>query len=347
MSDGDKASKRQVGPVVMRRVNALRQLQLETVKIQTRMYEEVFQLEKRCAEELKSIHKRRLAIVSGNYEPSEQESQCSIPFDEDACIVEDQMTIDDYKGIPQFWLHALMNAPAFDEMIRSHDEAVLAYLTDITCEYDEIKEVVVESPNGVTKTERMSGFTLHFHFAPNEFFTNTVLTKSYTIRLNPDSESPFQYGGPEITGCGGCEINWKPGKNVTVRTVRKKVRRQSQKDAPGGLVTKEIAQDSFFMFFKNPTGSTDEDEDDGVNELLEDHFDLGHFLCDKLIPDAILFYTGESDDMYDYEGEDDDDEQDSQSSSDDSESFNIDIPRRSSRNGSSNPQRSSGHGPEF
>ena len=44
----------------------------------------------------------------------------------------------------------------------------------------------------------MQGFTLEFHFSPNDFFTNTVLTKEYTMKCTPDEKDPFSFDGPEI-----------------------------------------------------------------------------------------------------------------------------------------------------
>jgi hypothetical protein len=37
-----------------------------------------------------------------------------------------------------------------------------------------------------------------------------------------DAEDPFGFEGPEIYKCKGCTIHWKQGKNVTVKTVKKK-----------------------------------------------------------------------------------------------------------------------------
>ena len=37
------------------------------------------------------------------------------------------------------------------------------------------------------------GFTLHFHFGENEFFTNTVLTKTYELKCEPQEDDPFSF----------------------------------------------------------------------------------------------------------------------------------------------------------
>lgn len=49
----------------------------------------------------------------------------------------------------------------------------------------------------------LQSFTLEFHFEANEFFTNTVLTKTYKMRSEPDESDPFSFDGPEIMSCTG------------------------------------------------------------------------------------------------------------------------------------------------
>jgi nucleosome assembly protein 1-like 1 len=49
----------------------------------------------------------------------------------------------------------------------------------------------------------LQSFSLEFNFEPNEFFTNTLLTKTYKMRSEPDENDPFSFDGPEIMGCTG------------------------------------------------------------------------------------------------------------------------------------------------
>lgn len=37
------------------------------------------------------------------------------------------------------------------------------------------------------------GFTLHFHFSPNDNFTNEVLTKTYELKCEPQEDEPFSF----------------------------------------------------------------------------------------------------------------------------------------------------------
>lgn len=47
----------------------------------------------------------------------------------------------------------------------------------------------------------MQGFALEFHFSPNEWFTNTVLTKEYEMKCVPEKSNPLSFEGPEIFKC--------------------------------------------------------------------------------------------------------------------------------------------------
>ena len=49
----------------------------------------------------------------------------------------------------------------------------------------------------------LQGFSLEFIFEANEYFSNTLLTKEYEMRTEPDVEDPFSYEGPEIIKCKG------------------------------------------------------------------------------------------------------------------------------------------------
>lgn len=92
---------------------------------------------------------------------------------------------EDVKGIPDFWLTVFRTTELLSQMIQKPDEPVLKKLTDITIAYS---------------NEPMS-YILEFHFAPNEYFTNTVLTKQYFLKVKVDSEHPFAFEGPEIYKC--------------------------------------------------------------------------------------------------------------------------------------------------
>merc|ERR1712168_964643 len=113
----------------------------------------------------------------------------------------------------------------------------------------------------------------------------------------------FSFDGPEIYACTGCEIDWKKGKNVTQKLVKKK---QKQK---GGtqvrFVTKAVKTASFFNFFDPPDIENEDELDEETEELLAADFEIGDFFRQRLIPKAVLFFTGEA---IDFEDSDDEDE---------------------------------------
>merc|ERR1711997_81072 len=215
-----------------------------------------------------------------------------------------EATEKDAKGVPDFWLTIFKNVDMLQEMVQEADEPVLSKLTDITVPFS-------ESP---------MGFTLHFFFAPNDYFSNNVLTKEYEMKCEPSEDDPFSFEGPEIFKCKGCTINWKePGKNLTVKTVKKKQKHKSKGNVR--TITKQVKNDSFFNFFDPPPISDDPDADvdPKTQDLLTADFEIGHYIRDRIIPRAVLFFTGEAleDDEYDEEEEDDEDGEEGEEEEDD------------------------------
>uniref|UniRef100_A0A2C9KDK7 Uncharacterized protein n=1 Tax=Biomphalaria glabrata TaxID=6526 RepID=A0A2C9KDK7_BIOGL len=244
---------------VKRRIKALKKLQNEIIHIESEFYKEVNALELKYAPKYSELFEKRKEILIAAREPTDEdcdwasEEEDDEDKDEDAKLageLKDKVTLEGtkeaggdseekkqefVKGIPSFWLTIFKNVEMLSEMVQEHDEPILTHLQDI--------KVVIHEKDPV-------GFTLEFYFEPNEYFTDTVLTKRYEMRYDPDSQDPFSYEGPEIIKCSGCTINWNKGKNVTVKQIKKK-----QKHKGRGLtrtVTKQVQADSFFNFFNPP-----------------------------------------------------------------------------------------------
>ena len=98
---------------------------------------------------------------------------------------EKEEDVKDVKDVPEFWLTIFKNVDLLADMLQEHDEPILKHLTDIKVHY---------------KEEPM-GFTLEFLFTPNEYFENSVLTKTYEMKCIPDEMDPFTFEGPEIHKC--------------------------------------------------------------------------------------------------------------------------------------------------
>ncbi|XP_064480227.1 nucleosome assembly protein 1-like 1-B isoform X2 [Ornithodoros turicata] len=296
---------------VKRRIKALKKLQVECSKIEAKFHEEVHALECMYANLYQPLFEKRQQIVGGKVEPTDEECDFALDSDKEeddisegikkAAINEkgdEKKNDENVPGIPEFWLTTLKSVDLLADMIQEHDEDILKHLVDIKVKY------LDKNP---------AGFVLEFHFEPNEYFTNTVLTKSYEIKCDVDEADPFSYEGPDIVGCKGCTIDWKKGKNVTVKTIRKKQKHKSRGSVR--TVTKTVQNESFFLFFNPPNAGGDGTELDGDTEaLLAADFEIGHFLKDRVIPRAVLYFTGEAvqddefDEDEDEEEEDDDDE---------------------------------------
>ncbi|MEJ1277205.1 nucleosome assembly protein 1-like 1 [Cricetulus griseus] len=186
--------------------------------------------------------------------------------------------------------------PDEEEEISEHDEPILKHLKDIKVKFSDAGQPM--------------SFILEFHFEPNEYFTNEVLTKTYRMRSEPDDSDPFSFDGPEIMGCTGCQIDWKKGKNVTLKTIKKKQKHKGRGTVR--TVTKTVSNDSFFNFFAPPEVPENGDLDDDAEAILAADFEIGHFLRERIIPRSVLYFTGEAieddDDDYDEEGEEADEE---------------------------------------
>jgi len=187
-------------------------------------------------------------------------------------------------------------------MITDRDEAALKDLTDVQMEY-------LDKP----------GFRLIFQFAENDFFTNKTITKTYFYQNESGYGGDFIYDHAE-----GDKIDWKAGKDLTVRIESKKQRNKNTKQTR--VVKKTVPTESFFNFFSPPKAPTDEDDDDAasdIEERLELDYQLGEDIKEKLIPRAIDWFTGEAlqfeeldDDMEEGDFEDEDDEEDDDLSED-------------------------------
>ncbi|PBJ80033.1 nucleosome assembly protein-like protein [Trypanosoma cruzi cruzi] len=234
-------------------------------------------------------------------------------------------------GIPDFWLTAMCNAEVVESMITERDRHALSFLQDIVMEY------VEDDPQ--------KGVRLNFHFAPNEYFTNTVLSKTYRMSFNEDS------GEFEIDSMKSTPVEWKsPEKNLTVILKKKKQRHKKSKSIR--VVTQEEKCPSFFTLFTDPCRDDDDEDDDHVDDNAKDgkhsgaagkkgdkgddedddddddeeeaeaelHIEVGQLLMEEIVPKAAFFYTGKSVDQtaqalhnqiqIQFGGDDDDDDDD-------------------------------------
>ena len=154
--------------------------------------------------EVTPLRSRRADVINGAVEPTKEEVEAgealTLEDDPDAPplpvgAAPDPNAEKAAAGIPEFWLTALKNHIAFSELITDRDEGALRHITDISLEY-------LDGPT--------TGFKILFHFSPNEYFEDSVLSKEYRYRDDLDVEGDYLY-----ERAVGCEIRWKEEKNLT------------------------------------------------------------------------------------------------------------------------------------
>lgn len=269
---GENALEQQKYPEnIYKCINALRNLHMESRKKEVDNQVAIFKMEADLHRSLEKVWKKRADFISGKAVPNEQESNFSLT---DRDIQPDTAPDDGQKGIPKFWMVVLNYAAHTSDMIQAHDILVLEHLKDIRVEYK----------------DKPLGFTLVFEFGTNPFFGNTVLTRSFEYDTNLPPAQLYTANGFMPTTTVGCAINWKEGKDVT----------KKQGASKGG---KKV--DSFFDFFSpaikdlNKIGQMlAEDEDEDLMEKAEQaglDYEIATGLRLRIVPRALLFYTGEAD----------------------------------------------------
>lgn len=201
---------------VKRRVAALKGIQKEHGKLEAELQAEILALEKKYLGKYTPLYERRSEIVLGKQEPTDAEVTAGEADEEEAETPEtpastkpttDEKTeTENLVGIPEFWLSAMKNHPSMAELITDKDEAALKHLTDIRMEY-------LDRP----------GFRLMFNFAPNDFFSNKTITKTYFYQEESGYGGDFIYSHAE-----GDQIQWAADKDLTVKIETKKQRNKSK-----------------------------------------------------------------------------------------------------------------------
>lgn len=149
--------------------------------------------------------KRRDELVGGTRDPDQEElsslEEYKVPTTEKRSVNLDMEELKNTKGLPDFWFTAMKNNIEIRSHIKECDEPILKFLTNIRIE-----------------RETSDKYKIIFQFAPNEWFTDTELTKTVIT----DEEDPNI-----CKETIGTEIHWNEGKNVTVKTVKKKQKNKS------------------------------------------------------------------------------------------------------------------------
>ncbi|XP_031275427.1 nucleosome assembly protein 1;2-like isoform X1 [Pistacia vera] len=296
-----------LAPKVRKRVEVLREIQSQHDELEAKFFEERAALEAKYQKLYQPLYTKRFDIVNGVVEAEGATNEAAMDQEEDKAaegILSEHHhgtlsivsifflglyfecgTLNAEKGVPDFWLTAMKNNEVLAEEITERDEGALKYLKDI-------KWYRIEEPKG---------FKLEFYFDTNPFFKNSVLTKTYHMI---DEDEPI------LEKAIGTEIEWHPGKCLTQKLLKKKPKKGSKNAKP---ITKTEDCESFFNFF-NPPQVPEDDEDideDTAEELqnqMEQDYDIGSTIRDKIIPHAVSWFTGEAIQGDELEIEDDDEE---------------------------------------
>ncbi|KAJ7520123.1 hypothetical protein O6H91_20G067600 [Diphasiastrum complanatum] len=266
------------------RVAALKELQRNHDELEVKFNEEKTLLEAKYQKLYEPLYLKRTDIVSG-------------AVDVEGTKDEAAEVTSAAKGVPNFWLMALKTHELLAIQITQRDEEALKYLKDIKW----------------SKLDSLNGFQLDFYFNPNPYFKNTLLSKTYHM---VDDDEPI------LERATGTVIEWYPGKNLTQKVLRRKLK-EGQIDAKPVIKTKQI--ESFFNIFNPPEipeDGIDQDTAEELQDVLENDYDIGTIIKEKIIPHAVSWFTGEAlqgEEFDDDEDEDDEDEEDEEDEDDDDE----------------------------
>jgi nucleosome assembly protein 1-like 1 len=308
---------------VLARVEELKKFDAEYKTLEKQQMEEHKQIELKYLALKDTTFKARSAIVKGETDVA----NCPAGH---------------HKGIPGFWLRAFQNSNTLQQFIEKRDVDALKYLIDVSCEL----------------LPEQKGFKLVFTFDSNPFFEETVLTKSFHMKHGmfddeEDDEEEHEHdeeGGEEeiahhlneqtgVSKIVGCDISWKPTKNLTVEIQTKKPKggRGGKKAKP---VKKEVPVPSFFRFFETPDLTYEGADEEALMELIQstgEEVRVAYFLKEELIPKALGFFLGEEEEEEDEEDEDDEDEdeddEDGEDEDEEDEEEDEKPPRRGGKSG--------------
>jgi nucleosome assembly protein 1-like 1 len=310
-----------IPPALGKKIDAMKELQAEYEVVEEAYKAERIALEQKYLPQKQELWAKRTAYVSG-------------AKDSELEVAPGETDEDEIKGVPGFWVQCLANHPEIGEFIHEDDVPILASISDITIEY----------------SDDMKIFKVLFHFQENEFFSNDVLTKTYTV--DPDLVSDK---AGELEEIDSCTIEWKEGKDVTKKEVKKKQRSKGSKNKPPQTrtITKIEPQPSFFHYFSDPVDPDEDEEEEEDDEKpkiqldFEDDYGIGYAIRTDLVPQAVFWYTGElmpDDDDESAEEDDEDEDGDDESGDEDVEALDDDQPSGADKRAFGAPSSSGANG---
>ena len=142
------------------------------------------------------------------------------------------------KGIPDFWKTAICNNQMMMQYIRENDRDTLKYLTDVWAD------------------EGDDWIKIELTFAENEWFTNEKLSLKVRCRNGQKDD--------DVEETEGTPIDWREGKNLTVKKIKKK--QKNKKTGESRTIMKTVPAESFFNVFESRKAPEKEDSDNSLDE---------------------------------------------------------------------------------
>ncbi len=216
--------------------------------LESKFYEELYLLECKYDKLDKPMRELRKSIINGTYEPNDFECKLDEKFMCELDLLALNLQSISIKGLPEFWLTVFKKIDAISKIIEPEDEQILKHLVDLDIELNEKKPY---------------NFKLKFYFSPNDYFNESILTKTYEFKIDYNTDDPFFLKSPKIQSSRGCKITWK--KEIDFESV------------------------SFFNYFKtNLSSKTSRIEE---VELAID-YQIGYAFREKALPKGVLYYIG-------------------------------------------------------
>ncbi|KAH9445400.1 hypothetical protein Pst134EB_023241 [Puccinia striiformis f. sp. tritici] len=283
-------------PTIRQRIDGLNGIQVEHSKIEADFQKEVLELEKKYAHKYQPLYERRLQIITGQIEPSESEIAAGIKAAEED---EEDSDESDEDGEPR-----AARVPPTAEELAQNPKGVPEFWATVLGNHPGLSELITERDQAALR-----------HLGRHSSLISRWQTGLQAhILLWSRAE--------------GTKIEWKEGKDLTVKVETKKQRNKNTNQTR--VVKKVVPTDSFFTFFSppNPPSEDDDlpdDEQDEIEQRLELDYQIGEDLKDRIIPRAVDFFTGKAlryedgvgEDFSDEYDEDDDDEDDDEDDDDD------------------------------
>lgn len=250
---------------IRRRVGALRQIHDERLHIMEQYRMELKSLDAKYAIQYQPLYDQRHAIVIGSIEPS---ASTSFFGDEMYAenLMEDFAYPDHAKAViataEAESLH-ICGIPHFWTTVLQNHELISPLITELDTQ-------ALDYVCNICSYENLNadGFTIEFSFKENPFFSNTTLVKAYEVERHVAGEMILKKSS-------GSTIEWR---------------------APTSPLMDDAA--SFFTFFSpvNMDALDEQSDTYGRNmSMLDVDFQVGYAIHDAILPDAILWYTGEAD----------------------------------------------------